>query len=199
MESTYELLKKGVRKPKHKQAIFMCGVSGAGKSTFHDQYLKDMGLRTTHIFLNLDHIWSLTKHSESRDIFKQLIFKTIEDGYSFYYEGTCRSPKYIVPKMELAKQKGYTLKLGFVYADLGIVLQRIKERVHQPTTQDFAKLVYAQVRKHAKEYMDYDLFDEIYLYNNSYTSKLIFKKTKKEIHCISPDSHFYFDVAEYCK
>lgn len=199
MEEVYGLLTKGVRKPKYKVAIFMCGVSGSGKSRFHNQYLKEMGLRTTHVFLNLDHVWSLTKHSQSRTILDELIAKTVDDGYSFFYEGTCRSPKYILPKMYTAKQKGYTIKLGFVYAELDLVLKRVKERVHQPASQEFVKLVYSQVLKHAKEYMNYDLFDEIYLYNNSHTSKLIFKKTKKEIHCISPDTSFYFDVSEYCK
>lgn len=199
MEEIYKDLTSGVRKPtKNKVGIFMCGTSGAGKTTNRAKYLEDMGLKTTHVLLNLDNIWAISQHEDARAIFKQIILKTIEDGYSFYYEGTCRSPGYILPKMQEAKKNGYTIKLGFVYADLDTVIKRIKERVDQPTTVDFAKLVYSQVKKHAAEYMNMDLFDEIYLYNNTKTSKLIFYKDKKEVQCISPTSKFYFDVSKYC-
>ena len=199
MDQIYEDLTTGVRKPtKNKVGIFMCGTSGAGKTVNRDKYLEDMGLKTTYVLLNLDNIWAISQHEDARAIFKQIILKTIEDGYSFYYEGTCRSPGYIVPKMQEAKKNGYIVKLGFVYADLDTVLKRIKERVDQPTTTDFAKLVYSQVKKHAAGYMNLDLFDEIYLYNNTKTSKLIFYKDKKEVECISPTSKFYFDVSKYC-
>jgi predicted ABC-type ATPase len=176
----------------------MCGTSGSGKTSNRAKFLDDMGIKTTYVLLNLDNVWEISKHEDARDIFKQIILKTIDDGYSFYYEGTCRSPKYILPKLEQAKKNGYALKLGFVYAELDTVIKRVKQRTEQPMTVDFAKMVYAQVKKHAHEYMTSDLFDEIYLYNNQKTSKLIFYKDAKEIHCISPESRFYFDVSKYC-
>jgi predicted ABC-type ATPase len=199
MDTIYNQLTKGVRKPvKHKIGVCMCGTSGSGKTSNRDKFLDDMGIKTTYVLLNLDNVWEISKHEDARDIFKQIIVKTIDDGYSFYYEGTCRSPKYILPKLEQAKKNGYTLKLGFVYAELDTVIKRVKQRSEQPMTVDFAKLVYSQVKKHAHEYMTSDVFDEIYLYNNQKTSKLIFYKDAKEIHCISPDSRFYFDVSKYC-
>ena len=199
MDTIYSQLTKGVRKPvKHKIGVCMCGTSGAGKTSNRDKFLDDMGIKTTYVLLNLDNLWEISKSENVSDIFNQVIAKTIDDGYSFYYEGTCRYPNYVLPKLEQAKKNGYSLKLGFVYAELDTVLKRVKQRTEQPTSINFAKLVYAQVKKHAQEYMTSDLFDEIYLYNNQKTSKLIFYKDAKEIHCISPESRFYFDVSKYC-
>lgn len=199
MDEIYKDITKGVRRPtKHKIGIFICGTSGSGKTTNREKYIQDMGLKTTYVLLNLDNIWAISQKENARNIFKQLIFETIEDGYSFYYEGTCRSPSYIIPKMQEAKKNGYIIKLGFVYAELDTVIKRIKERTNQPTDVEFAKSVYSQVKKHAASYMNLDLIDEIYLYNNTTTSKLIFYKDKKKIECISPTSNFYFDVSSFC-
>jgi predicted ABC-type ATPase len=198
MDEIYTELKKGVRKPKNKTAIFLCGTAGSGKTSNRLRYIEDMGLKTTFILLQLDHIWNLTHRADSINILDDIMEKTIEDGYSFYYEGTCRIPEYIIPKIEKAKKNGYTIKFGLIYAELDTVLKRVKARTEQLTPLNFTKLVYSQLKKHAGTYMKTDLFDEIYLYNNDKTTKLIFYKNRKEVECISPDSKFYFDVSEYC-
>ena len=36
---------KGIRKPKHKKAIFMCGAAGTGKTTSRDRFLKTQELQ----------------------------------------------------------------------------------------------------------------------------------------------------------
>jgi predicted ABC-type ATPase len=199
MEEIYKFLTKGVRKPtKNKIGIFVCGAAGSGKSKFKHKYIEDIGLTTTYVFLNIDDVWVYTKGENTSDVFKNIVSKTINDGYSFYYEGTCRYPDRTIEQIKHAKEKGYKTKLVFVYAELDTVIKRIKERVDQPLKPEFAKIVYSQIKNHAKDYMKSDLFDEIYLYNNQKTSNLIFYKDKKEVHCISPESKFYFDVSKYC-
>ena len=105
MDEIYKELISGVRKPKkNKIGIFMCGTAGAGKTTYHKKYVEEMGLKTTYVLLNLDNIWAATKRADSKTILDYAISKTIEDGYSFYHEGTCKSPDTILPKVEEAKK-----------------------------------------------------------------------------------------------
>lgn len=199
MEETYKKLTNGVRKPtKNKIGVFVCGGSGAGKTMNRQKYIKDIGLRTSYVLLNVDDLREYFKYEESRTIFIELVPKVIEDGYSFYYEGTCRYPSKSLIEMKFAKDHGYSLKLIIVYADLDTVVERIKERMNQSTPPGFGKKVFYQLKAHAESYMRYDLFDEIFLYNNQGTSKMIFHKGKKTIECISPESEFYFDVSKYC-
>jgi predicted ABC-type ATPase len=197
-EEIYEQITKGVRKPKNKVGVFVCGPSGSGKSSNKKTYIEDVGLKTTYVYLNLDDVWNVTKSSDSISMFRNIVYKTIEDGYSFYHEGTCRFSQAILSRVKLSKENGYKLKLVLIYSDLDVNLKRLKERTEQPVKEELAKLAYSQVKNLAKEYMSLDLFDEIYLYNNTKTTKLIFYKDKKEIKCISPESKFYFDVSKYC-
>lgn len=199
MDEIYKSLTKGIRKPKHKVALFLCGAAGSGKTTIKDSFLDDVKMKTTFVTLNIDQIRPLVgTQEESRKVFLQLIEKTIEAGYSLLYDGTCRDRSNIIARMKSLKQKGYKIVLGITYASLGTVLGRIKRRVEQPLDNNIARDIYTHVKKNVESYMSIDEIDEVYLYNNEKTSKLIFHKSKKEIECISPTSNFYFDVSKYC-
>jgi predicted ABC-type ATPase len=197
MEKVYEKLIKGVHKPKkHKFALFLCGSSGTGKTSSKNTFIKDAGLTTTYVNLNLDTVWSITKgEGNIQTIYNEIIERVIREGYSFVYDGTCRNVQTVHLLMNHVKREGYAIKLGMIYANLKITLERLSLRKNQPITQKLAKEIYTEVSRVAKQYMN---ADEIYLYNNDDTTTLIFYKTHKKIECIHPEMNFYFDVSEYC-
>uniref|UniRef100_A0A6C0JW16 Zeta toxin domain-containing protein n=1 Tax=viral metagenome TaxID=1070528 RepID=A0A6C0JW16_9ZZZZ len=194
----YKTLIHGLRKPRRKLAVFMCGSPGAGKTTYREKHRQDMHIPSNVVVLNLDDIYARTKSYKSKDILNFCMMKAAEDGYSIYYEGTCRDSARSIEQLKILKRKGYFLKLGFVYADLDTVLNRVSKRVNQPTPESVVRHMYSQIHTHAHEYMDLNLLDEIYLFNNEKTSQLILYVQKKQIHCVSPHLKFYFDIAEYC-
>jgi predicted ABC-type ATPase len=199
MDPIYKEITKGVRKPKHKIALFLCGAAGSGKTTMRDTFLEDAKMRTTFVTLNIDDIRPRIGTQEAaRKVFQQLIDKTIQDGYSLLYDGTCRDRSNVVMRMKDLKDKGYTIKLGITYASLGTVLGRVRRRADQPLDDDVAKDIYTHLKRNVESYMSVDEIDEVYLYNTEKTSKLIFHKQNQTIDCISPTSNFYFDVSKYC-
>ena len=199
MDEIYQQLTKGVRKPKNKVAIFLCGAAGSGKTTSRDMFLKDAGIKTTFVTLNIDDIRpKIGSQEAARGVFVKLIDQTIQDGYSFLYDGTCRDRKNTVTRIKEAKNNGYKIVLGITYASLGTVLNRIRKRVNQPLEDELVREIYGHLKKNIETYMSVDEIDEVYLYNNEKSTKLIFYKDAKEVHCVSPDSKFYFDVSKYC-
>jgi predicted ABC-type ATPase len=197
-DQIYHALTKGVHKPtKHKFALFLCGASGTGKTTTRNMFIKDAGLSSTFVTLNLDDVWALSdKKSDTRKMYKGIVERTIGDGYSFIYDGTCRNSEYIQELMRKVKRKGYSVKVGIVYADLDIVLDRIETRRHlQPISDDLAIKIYNKVSRIANQFME---SDEVYLYNNNQTTTLIYSKTKQGIQCIHPNAKFYFNVKDFC-
>jgi predicted ABC-type ATPase len=162
-------------------------------------FLDDAGVKTTYVKLNIDDIRPQVGTQEAaRKVFVQLIDKTIEDGYSFLYDGTCRDRKNTVMRIKEAKEKGYTIILGITYASLGTVLNRIRKRVNQPLDDELVRDIYAHLKRNVETYMSVGDIDELYLYNNEKSTKLIFYKDNKKVMCVSPDSQFYFDVSKYC-
>lgn len=199
MDNIYQQLTKGVRKPKHKVAIFLCGAAGSGKTTSRDMFLEDAGIKTTYVMLNIDDIRpQVGTQEETRNVFVKLIDRTIEDGYSFLYDGTCRDRKNTVMRIKEAKERGYKIVLGITYASLGTVLNRVRKRVNQPLDPELVREIYGHLRKNVETYMSIDDIDELYLYNNEKSTKLIFYKDVKKVTCIDPHSKFYFDVSKYC-
>lgn len=199
MDEIYEELIKGVRKPKHKIALFLCGAAGSGKTTTLNTFLDDAKLNTTFVMLNIDQIRpKIGTQEASVSIFHDLILNTIEDGYSFLYDGTCRDKSNILKRIDLVKSKGYKVVLGITYASLDKVLSRLKQRTNQPLEESLAKDIYNHLKKNVETYMKVSDIDELYLYNNENKTKLIFKKKAKKITCISPNEEFYFDVSKYC-
>jgi hydroxymethylpyrimidine pyrophosphatase-like HAD family hydrolase len=100
--------------------------------------------------------------------------------------------------MKQLKEGGYKIILGIMYASLGTVLGRVRRRVEQPLDKDIAKDIYQHLKKNVETYMSVSEIDEVYLYNNEQTSKLIYSRKAKKIYCLSPESNFYFDVSKYC-
>lgn len=199
MDEIYKQLTKGVRRPKHKVALFLCGAAGSGKTSSLNMFLRDARITTTFVTLNIDQARPLVgTQEETRKVFQELINKTIEDGYSFLYDGTCRDKSNILARIRTLKEKGYKVILGITYASLKTVLERVKRRVEQPLDENVVRDIYAHLKKNVELYMSVTEIDEVYLYSNETTSKLIFQKTKKRVDCISPDSNFYFDVSKYC-
>ena len=199
MEELYASITEGVRKPKHPVALFLCGAAGTGKTTLRNTFLNDVGITTTFVTLNVDMIRDrVGDQSTVRTIFHQLTDKAIEDGYSLLYDATCRDKTNVVARMKELHQKGYKLILGIVYATRKTMLGRIQRRIDQPLDESVAQDIYSNLSKIVETYMSLKELDEVYLYNNEATAKLIFKKTAKKVYCISPSSAFYFDVSRYC-
>lgn len=199
MDEIYHQLTKGVRKSKHKTALFLCGAAGSGKTTTRSMFLKDAGMKTTFVTLNIDDIRPIVGSQDAaRTVFGELVKKTMQDGYSFLYDGTCRDKSNIVSRIKDLDKNGYKVVLGIVYAPLDTVLKRVRQRVSQPLEEKLVKDIYEHLKKNVETYMTMDEIDELYLYNNETTSKLVFHKSKKRVQCILPDTEFYFDVSKYC-
>lgn len=199
MDQIYKEITKGIRKPKNKIAIFLCGASGSGKTTMLPKFLNDIKMKTTFVTLNIDQIRPLVGTQEAtRPVFQELIDETIKDGYSFLYDGTCRDKNNITRRVRELKERGYKVILGITYASLGTVLGRVQRRTDQPLEDDKVRDIYDHLKKHVELYMSMEGIDEIYLYNNEKSTKLIFTRKSNKVTCLSPESNFYFDVSKYC-
>lgn len=197
-EQVYSRITKNVHKPKkHKIAIFVCGASGTGKTTMRYKFLSDAKVKTSLAYINLDDIKEVGRE-DARKILNYSLLKAIEDGYSIFYDGTCRNKGDIAESMKLMKSKDYKIIMGMTYTTLPTALKRLEDRKNQFVSESVAKDIYKHMSKNAESYMDMKDIDEVYLYNNENTTTLIFKKTAKEVQCILPDEHFYFDVSQYC-
>lgn len=198
-DKLYSELTRGVRRPaKNKVALLSCGASGTGKTTSRERFLHDSGLKTTFVTLNLDDYWKHAKSpQETRDLYSRLVKRTIEDGYSFLFDATCRYTPDVIKLINDVKHRGYTVKLSITYARLKTALERIRKRTNQPMNPKFAVTVYKELKERIEDLMKQNV-DEIYLYDNETTTRLIYHKTAKKISCLMPDSEFYFDISEYC-
>lgn len=196
-EELYLRLTHGVRKPKNKIALFLCGSSGVGKSTSREEFIKDAGLKTTYVMLNLDDTWKYSnKKGSTRDLFNRLFMRVIDDGYSFVYDGTCRSYETTISIIKTIEDKGYKVKVGLVYASLETAIRRIKARMKdQRISIETGREIYKQVSSIAEKFMS---LDELYLYNNEKKLTLLFDKKNGKVHCYHPEMKFYFDIKEYC-
>lgn len=198
-DELYAKLTEGVRKPtKNKLALFFCGAAGTGKTTGRHKFLRDTKLKTSFVYLNIDDLKNVEGREQMRVLFNKFVKRSIEDGYSIFYDGTCRNKTETIELIKDLKSKHYKIILGMVYSTLPTALKRIEERRGQFLTETAGKDIYQHMSKNAETYMSVKEIDELYLYNNEQTITLIFQKTKKEIKCISPDTEFYFDVSEYC-
>jgi predicted ABC-type ATPase len=197
-EEIYKKLTQKARKPKkNKIALFICGASGTGKSSMRYKFLNDAKIKTSFVYLNIDDIKEVGRE-EARRIFNHSLERSIEDGYSIFYDGTCRNKKDVSETMKLLKSKNYKIILGMTYTSLPTALKRLEDRRGQFVSETVAKDIYQHMSKNAEVYMDMKEIDQVYLYNNETSTTLIFKKTEKEVQCILPDEDFYFDVSEYC-
>lgn len=197
-EEVYKKLTEKARKPtKNKLALFMCGSSGTGKTTTRYKFLNDAKIKTSFVYLNLDNIKEVGRE-EARRILNYSLKRTIEDGYSIFYDGTCRNKSDITEVMKVLKSKNYKIILGMTYTTLPTALKRLEDRKNQFVSESVARDIYKHMSKNAEVYMDIKEIDELYLYNNEETTTLIFKKTAKEVQCILPNEDFYFDVSQYC-
>lgn len=199
-EELFQRLTATVRKPtKHKLAIFSCGASGSGKTVGKESFLKNAGIKTSYVYINVDKIRLLTgSHETSQKMLKHVVNRTIDEGYSFFWDATCRNKNEIIEQMKNVKAKGYKIVFSLTYAELSTVLKRVKERITQQTDEFVVRDIYQHMKKNAEVYMNVKDIDEVYLYNNDQTSQLIFYKDKKKVQCIHPEMNFYFDVSNYC-
>jgi len=197
-EEIYKSLTKGVRRPKNKVALLSCGASGAGKSTSRNRFVEDSGLKTTFVILNLDDFWKYTKtQDEARGLYKSIVTRVYNDGYSFLIDATCRYTPDVIKLIKTLKEKGYIIKLSITYAKLKTVITRLAKRTEQPVSSYMALDIYNEVKRRIEDLMK-EPIDEIYLYDNESTTRLVYHKTAKKVSCYFPDSDFYFDVSKYC-
>ena len=200
MEDVYSALTRGIHRPKkHKVALFLCGAAGTGKTSTMRNILKDVGIKGTFVYLNLDVIADMTGSRETAfQMFGRLVRRTMDDGYSFVFDGTCRDTKSMPIRISTAHQNGYRVVIGITYATLNTALHRILHRTHQPVPEDIAREIYRQFSNVGESFMKLKTVDDVYLYNNEHTSTLILHKDKKSVQCFHSDSDFYFDVSGYC-
>lgn len=197
-EKVYERMIQTAHKPKkHKIAVFVCGASGTGKTTMRYKFLRDAKIKTSFVYLNLDDIKEVGRE-EARTILDYAIVRAIDDGYSIFYDGTCRNKQFMQKLIKHLKSKDYKVVMGMTYTTLPTALRRLEERRGQYISEADAKDVYQHMTKNAEVYMDTKDIDEIYLYTNEETSTLIFKRNAKEVECVLPNERFYFDVSKYC-
>jgi len=188
------------RPSKHKLAIFSCGASNVGKTDNKSKFLKHAGIRTSHVYISIDKIRYLLgiNQEKAQKFLDHIVTRTIEEGYSFFWDATCRNKHEIIKRMKEIKAKGYKIIFSLTYAELPTVLKRARERLSQKVDESVIRDIYQHMKKNAEVYMSVDDIDEIYLYNNEKTSQLIYYKDSKKIQCIHPEMNFYFDVSKYC-
>jgi predicted ABC-type ATPase len=198
-DELYARITKGVRKPtKNKVALLSCGASGTGKTTSRTRFIRDSGMRSTFVTLNLDDYWKHAKsQNEARALYRKLFMRTIDDGYSFLFDGTCRNVDDITRLINSLHDHGYTVKLSITYAKLRTTMERLRNRKQQPIRPDLALDIYSEVKRKIEVLMKSNV-DEIYLYDNESTTRLIYHRTAKKISCFMPDADFYFDISKYC-
>jgi predicted ABC-type ATPase len=197
-DEIYARITTGVSKPKkNKLAIFICGASGTGKTTMRHKFLRDAKIKTTFVYLNLDDIKEVGLE-EARRLLQILTKRVIEDGYSLFYDGTCRNKQDTIETMKTLKNKNYKIVLGMTYTSLPTALKRLDERRGQYVSESVARDIYQHMTKNAETYMDLKEIDELFLYNNEENVTLIFRKSNKLVECLMPKTDFYFDVSKYC-
>ena len=195
MEELYAKLTKGVRKTKHKTVLFLCGSAGTGKTSSVQHVLRDAKLSTTFVYLNVDQLRDhITKYKQLQD----LAYQIMKDGYNLVWDKTCRNVGDGLSELEQFKKHGYRTIVSMLYAELDTVVDRVAKRVNQPVPEDIVREIYQNLEDAAPRYLNKSFIDEVFLYNNEHTLKLMFHRQKKQIQCHSPDTKFYFDVSEYC-
>ena len=199
-DELYASLTAGIRKPtKHKVALFSCGAAGSGKTTSRKQFVEDAGIKTTFVYLNIDNYWKYAPTMDkARELYRRLVIRVVDDGYSFLMDATCRNTSSISSLMTEVKEKGYTVKLSITYAKLNTVLQRLRKRVQQYTRPELGIAIYKEVEQKIESLLKNPNIDEIFLYDNETITRLIFHKDAKKVVCLFPESSFYFDVSKYC-
>jgi predicted ABC-type ATPase len=96
------------------------------------------------------------------------------------------------------KSAGYKTVGCIVYTGVDTAIRRIRERIHQPVSEDIILDFHRQFKTRAADLMADKRFDEIYLFNNEKEFSLLLSKKKKSIVCRDTDSDFYFDISKYC-
>lgn len=192
MDELYESLIKGVRKSKHKVALFLCGTAGSGKTSSLQHILRDVKLTTTYVYINVDLFRDKVKNYY--DV-QELAYRAMKDGYSIVWDKTCRNTGDTMREIQEFKKHGYRTITAMLYVSLNTALDRVSKRTTQEVPEDVVRSIFRELSKKAERYMG--IADEVFLYNNEHTLTLLFHREKKEITCVS-NSKFYFDVSKYC-
>lgn len=176
---------------KHKTVVFLCGSSGTGKTTSRDSILRDVKLKTSYVYLNIDMMRDKVKTYPE---LQTIAFRAMKEGYNLVWDKTCRNIQDTQNEIKAFKEHGYKTIFVMLYADLDTILKRLSSRTEQHVPEEIAKQIFKELSRKAERYMNNPNIDELYLYNNDHSLKLIYHRSKKAVYCISPDSEFYFDV-----
>lgn len=194
----YDRLTKGIRKPRvHKIAVLICGAPGTGKTTNEKRVLNDANIHTQIVLLNADDVIKFVNDRKtSIEITKNIAHRLIDDGYSFIWQASCRFPNAKLRFTEKLKHAGYNVVMAITFASLNIAVERVLKRTSQaPIAESIVRSAHKEFSSKGHVYLEDPNIDELYLYNNDESIKLIYERKNNIVFCYSPDSNFYF---EFC-
>lgn len=171
--------------------ILVCGPSGVGKSSNLSKIF-DMDIEVLDPDKRPE-----KEHSERSSKTLEQVYEFISQKKDFAYIATCGGIKIIKDIFQKMKDKGYETRMVIVYTSLETAIERISKR-DQHTPEEVIKDLHKFFTKKAEYYMKAPNIDQVLLYNNETTFKLILDKKGKKIHCYKKNSKFYFDISNYC-
>jgi predicted ABC-type ATPase len=179
-----------------KFGLLVCGPSGVGKTSNIERMVEHAGLSNFSI-VDPDKIQLSTQEERSIRAF-EMVKEHIHAGTSFAYSGSCLRKRRTGELLDTMKSAGYKTVGCIVYTGVDTAIRRIRERIHQPVSEDIILDFHRQFKTRAADLMADKRFDEIYLFNNEKEFSLLLSKKKKSIVCRDTDSDFYFDISKYC-
>lgn len=193
----YARLTKGIRKPRvHKIAVLICGAPGTGKTSNEKHILNDANIHTQLVSLNSDEILKITNNrTTALELTTNIGHRLMSDGYSFVWQASCVYPPPKLHFTEKLKAAGYNVIMGITFASLNIATDRISHRTDQPLDERFIRAAHTEFKRKGHVYLEDPNIDELYLYNNDASMKLIYERKHNVVYCHSPGGNFYFD---YC-
>lgn len=193
----YARLTKGIRKPRvHKIAVLLCGAPGTGKTSNEKHILNDANIHTQLVSLNSDEVLKIVENRNTAlQITTNIAHRLIADGYSFIWQASCVYPPPKLHFTEKLKAAGYNVIMAITFASLNIAIDRISHRKDQPLDEKLIRQAHTEFHKKGHVYLEDPNIDELYLYNNDETIKLIYERKNNIVYCHSSESDFYFD---YC-
>lgn len=215
LESILDSFIPKTKPPKSPLAIFICGVSGSGKTSIINQIKKEFKL-SKFAYINPDEVimklpyWKKTHDTASLyplissvflEEFEERVFKS---KHHFIYDKVCRFPDMQLYLFPILKKLGYTIKYIVNYVSLETSKKRVHERAkteHRDLSDKYIENIYKTIqqeyslilKKHFRKWID-----EIRFYNMEKEPRLILQQKGNIITC-DKEHTFYINLDKFCK